>query len=440
MMYPRRSPILASRVGKPIPTDLAAWYRYNTGITSSGGTVSAWANQTGGEALVQATAENRPQFLTYTGTKYMNLTGRAGAFASTPDANPLDITGDIDLRWYGSLTNWSTATQSLVDKFGASGQRSYFLRMNSGGNGYIELVTSADGTAALTANSGVIVPFANNQFGWVRATLDVDDGAGNRVYRFYTSTDGQNWTQLGSTVTTAGTTSIFAGTRIVTIGADSAGTAGLAAGKVYRTQIYNGIAGTLVFDADFTAQAENATSFAESANGATVTLNGSAQLIGATSANTLLFNGVDSFLKTAPFTLNQPTTVYFLGRQVTWTSSMIIYDGDAVNSGVLQQTASSPQIRAFAGSGSATISPNLGAYAVVSTVFNGAASVLQLNLDSPVTGNFGSANMGGFTLGRNGLSGAFSNIQCKEVLIYNSAHDANQRAAVIAYLNMVNQL
>jgi hypothetical protein len=223
MIYPRTSPILASRVGKPIPTALAAWYRYNTGITSAGGTVSAWANQTGGEALVQATPGNRP-------------------------------------------------------------------------------------------------------------TLESD--------------------------------------------------------------------------------------------------------------GTILFNGVDQFLKTAPFTLNQPTTVYFLGRAITWTNNDVFFDGNTNGSGKVDQRTSSPNLRLFAGTTGFTenTAMTLGTYFPVAAVINGASSLLQVGSQTQ-TGNAGANNMGGFKLGVNGdeITG-WSNIQVKEVLIYNVAHDANQRAAVIAYLNMVNQL
>jgi hypothetical protein len=47
---------------------------------------------------------------------------------------------------------------------------------------------------------------------------------------------------------------------------------------------------------------------------------------------------------------------------------------------------------------------------------------------------------GTLTLGAAANGTSPGNFQAKEVLIYASAHDANQRAAVIAYLNMVNQL
>src|SRR3546814_8634229 len=53
----------------------------------------------------------------------------------------------------------------------------------------------------------------------VRATLDVNDGAGNNVVTFYTAPaiDGP-WEQLGNPVTTAGTTSIFNSTSSLKVG------------------------------------------------------------------------------------------------------------------------------------------------------------------------------------------------------------------------------
>jgi len=457
MIYPRTSPILASRVGKPIPTALAAWYRYNTGITSSGGTVSAWANQvSGGEALVQATAANQPQFLTYSGTKYMNLTGRAGTYASTPDAAALDITGDISFLAYVAADDWTPGdVTAIISKWSFSDpNRSYRLLLLA--NGTIQIANTTDGTSGtlVTTTSSVAPSVSNGSPLYILATLDVSDGSGNRVGRFYTSTDGVVFTALGTVQTVAGNTSIHSSATNLLVGASDVGIANLLAGKVFQSQVWNGLltvdgngalvttGATKVFDADFSAQAENATSFAESANGATVTLNGSAQLIGATSANTLLFNGVDSFLKTAPFTLNQPTTVYFLGRQVTWTNNDRFFDGNTTNTLGIQQVGSSPQIRLRNSSGG-SLNGNLvvGEYAIVTGLFNGASSYSKVNNTADVVANSGTDAAGGFTLGSNGAGNAeYGNIQCKEVLIYSVAHDANQRAAVIAYLNMVNQL
>jgi len=42
----------------------------------------------------------------------------------------------------------------------------------------------------------------------------------------------------------------------------------------------------------------------------------------------ILFNGVNQFLKAVPFTLDQPETIYILFQQVSSTSLATVYDGD----------------------------------------------------------------------------------------------------------------
>jgi len=114
---------------------------------------------------------------------------------------------------------------------------------------------------------------------WVRVTRDVDNGASGNDTKFYTSADGLIWTQLGATVTNAGVTTInanVASVSITTIGSlrASGGFAYPVNGTIFRAQVLDGIDGTIIFDADFTAVSDLATSFTESSpNAATVTIN-----------------------------------------------------------------------------------------------------------------------------------------------------------------------
>jgi hypothetical protein len=74
----------------------------------------------------------------------------------------------------------------------------------------LTFVWSADGTATVaTVASTSAVPFTDGQTGWIRVTLDVDNGSAGNTATFYTSTDGTTWTQLDSPIVTAGVTSIF---------------------------------------------------------------------------------------------------------------------------------------------------------------------------------------------------------------------------------------
>lgn len=190
----------------------------------------------------------------------------SGDYALAPDAAPLDIVGDIDLRADVSLWDWTPTVQNaIISKYGTVGnQRSYRLIVNTTGN--LVLTWSPDGTsaAALTRTStAVAVPGSGGRLA-IRATLDVNNGAAGHTVTFYTaSTIDSAWTQLGAPVVTAGVTSIFAGTADLIVGAvTTAGTEGVN-GIVHEVQVLNGIAGSVVADPDFMAQTTGTTAFAD---------------------------------------------------------------------------------------------------------------------------------------------------------------------------------
>lgn len=151
----------------------------------------------------------------------------------------------------------------------------------------------------------------------------------------------------------------------------------------------------------------------------------------------ILFDGNDNKLVTGSLSISQPITHYILFKQITWASGDNVFNGLATAM-VLTQAGTTPALRINGGS---AVGDNtnlvLDTYGVVATVFNGASSLIQVNNTTPNTGNAGANIFDGFSLG--GVS-AYSNIQVKEVIIYNSAHDANQRFQNIRYLNRINQL
>lgn len=141
----------------------------------------------------------------------------------------------------------------------------------------------------------------------------------------------------------------------------------------------------------------------------------------------LLFS-IQSVLATSGFTLNQPTTIYLVYRPLTWNSSAGVLDGSGFASGLVQQVTSSPKLRMFAGSSLGTVSPQLGAYCVLSLVFNGAASSIQMDDGPPLIGNAGSANMGGLTLGAAGGESFRSGIHVAELVAFSTAHSARTQS------------
>lgn len=153
---------------------------------------------------------------------------------------------------------------------------------------------------------------------------------------------------------------------------------------------------------------------------------------------TILFDGADNFLKCDAFTFAQPETIYVLGKQVTWTANDRWFDGNTNLSGTLQQRVGSPQVGIVAAAAVGNISPTLDTYCVISCVFNGASSRVQLNHTAAVSGDVGAGDMGGLTLGANGTPGTYGNVQIKELIGFSAAHDANTRARIIDYLINVN--
>lgn len=183
---------------------------------------------------------------------YLDLPGIAGNYASSPDSAVSRIVADIDIRARIAPAEWRppASTTSIIGKWvEPANQRSYILQVAGGANaGKLLLAWSPDGVNPLLELSTVANVFADGTPHWVRATFNVNDGAGNYVVKFYTSEDGIAWTQLGATITTAGITSIFESSSILEIGSHSVGTAQLNPDQVYRAQIFKGIDGIKVVD------------------------------------------------------------------------------------------------------------------------------------------------------------------------------------------------
>jgi hypothetical protein len=368
------------------------------------------------------------------------LNGTASNTASAPDSTALKISGaDMDIRCYASLAAWGTASNFVFVSKYAGAQRCYqLIRSAVGSLSFQVSTTGADGINFTgSVNLGTI--FSAYQAGWVRSTYNHTTGA----VTFYWSTDGVNWTNFDSNAGSPLT--VFQGTSILTIGDVNT------ASNIYRAQIYNGIAGTLVFDANFATAGKLAASFTESsANAATVTVNttgdlgaricGARDLVNLTGANQptvsgggALFNGTSQYMQTAGFALSQPVTVFLVGQQVTWVNLRFLYDGYATASMSTAQVGSTPQIIASAGTQLASISPPVATDSVITAVFNASGS-LRLNRIASVNGSVGAGNGNAFTLGCAGGIVNFGNIRVKEVLVYAAAHDTATQNRVILYL------
>lgn len=209
------------------------------------------------------------------------LAGAETDYLSTPDVASLDVTGDIDIRIEADPdAGWRTAA-SLARKYLTTGdQRSWALWVDSAG--VVNFRWSPDGTlaAAISTASTAAVPDDDARRA-IRVILDVDNGAGGKTVTFYTAdTITGTWTQLGASLSGAGTTSVFASTATVELGRLS--TSGISidafAGRIHAFQLRNGIAGPAVADLDIAGDAEPGDTTITDGAGRVWTLQGSADV------------------------------------------------------------------------------------------------------------------------------------------------------------------
>jgi hypothetical protein len=169
-----------------------------------------------------------------------------GSNWQTPDHPSLDITGDFSATFDISPVDWTPVLHmSVWSKYTTTGnQRSYRWRLTNLGE--IEVNVSTDGLSGASVKvfktdaAGTAVLSALG--GSVRKTIvidyDADNGAGGTSCTFYVA-DAWNgpFTQLGATITVAGTTAAFVGTAIGEIGSVALGTTDRFWGRIHQLEI-----------------------------------------------------------------------------------------------------------------------------------------------------------------------------------------------------------
>lgn len=190
----------------------------------------------------------------------------SSGFAWTADKASLDITGDIDVRadinpdlWYG---NGNRILASKAED--GSNNISWIFCVTSAG--FLSFSWSSAGSVAdHLIVSTVAVPVVSGRLA-IRVTLDVNNGASGNTVTFYTaSAIGGTYTQLGTSIITAGTTSIFSSSVNLIVGSsyDIRDNNLPFVGKYYSFELRTGIAGTLVAKADFTSRSPGDTSWSD---------------------------------------------------------------------------------------------------------------------------------------------------------------------------------
>lgn len=148
------------------------------------------------------------------------------------------------------------------------------------------------------------------------------------------------------------------------------------------------------------------------------------------------FDGIDDYLKTVPFTFNQPEFVYIVFKQNTHSNLDYVLDGNTVASLAFQQVTPSPDLKVYAG----VLSPadsnlTLNTYGIARILANGASSKFQINDNTAWTGDLGANNMGAITLATRGDALAnFGHICIKEAIFRKVADGSTDETNIYNYL------
>lgn len=152
--------------------------------------------------VVQTTAASQPLLLVHSGANYWWSGGSTTGAVNAPNISiPTSSGMSIEVKVLFTTNDDSVNTSGWIcSNDNGAGSRSLFLGF-SGTRTLILYWANLSRVATATAQ----IPSAFN--GWVKATLETSGG--NMLAKFFTSTDGITYTQLGSTITNSGGANTF---------------------------------------------------------------------------------------------------------------------------------------------------------------------------------------------------------------------------------------
>jgi len=156
----------------------------------------------------------------------------------------------------------------------------------------------------------------------------------------------------------------------------------------------------------------------------------------------VVFDGLNNWMATAAFTLNQPEHVFFACKHYkpitseAWEVTGYLCDGIPINSMAFNITKLDPDtLNTYAGASGPTISAPKETWEVIDALYNGAASKVGLNGGTHVVGDVGSGNASGFTVGSPGSTA--DNYQGKfdvvSIILANRELTSFERASAVNY-------
>ncbi len=148
----------------------------------------------------------------------------------------------------------------------------------------------------------------------------------------------------------------------------------------------------------------------------------------------ITFDGVANVMATGAMTLNQPTSVFAVMNQKTWTAGGGMFDGNVVDNMLFYQVTASPDLRMYGSTGGATqllTTLAINTFGVVDLQYNGLSSFYRLNNGSHVAiAENITGTPGGLTLGRE-IGFNFGNVIFCEFIVYGGTAVTDAQATLI---------
>lgn len=216
--------------------------------------------------------EPRTPFRIQSVSSALDLPGASGATASTADRAAFAVV-DLDVRVQLAMDDWTPGGfgRFFIGQWpNVSSNNGWVFGVSATGEPL--LTFTEDGSTSITRTATAATGFTDGSDHWLRVTLDADNGSAEHDVTFYASTDGVTWTQLGATVTTAGTVTLFDST------ADLAISDVLPfAGQVRYAELRDGIDGDVLANPEFDSENPGTATFNDRA-GNTWSVNGTAAI------------------------------------------------------------------------------------------------------------------------------------------------------------------
>lgn len=176
---------------------------------------------------------------------------------------------------------------------------------------------------------------------------------------------------------------------------------------------------------------------------ATLTSSGAADPATATVAaingkRAVQFNGTNNHLLTAAFVaLTDPIHHFLIFSHDTWTNNdRVLHLKDDINTGIVRQRGVTPQVQLTDSGGDAcAVSPTLGTWYLLETLWNGASSSQILGNGAAVTGNPGALDMDRIAMGAADDGTLPCDVNIAEWTVFDGEVSAGDLTSLRSYFN-----